>query len=336
MKEISKIYIFCPAYFATGGPELLHQLHFKLRKRGICSFMYYTGKDELNNNYTNDRFKHYVGIDEIAETVDDSVNNYLITPEIYFKDLNYCKINLLYWWLSVDYFLIYNGFNPLVVTKNNFKNKVKILINRSPYNRIKSLLNKTNPKLHLYQSFYAKDFLIRLGYRNILPLSDFINPKVIYKGNDIIKENIIVFNPLKGFDVTKYLMENSPSNFIWIPIENMTPIQISKLLARAKVYIDFGYHPGKDRIPREAVLNNCCIITNRSGSAKNHIDIPISNRYKFKKPIESSTQICKLIQDIFKNFNQHLIKFENYKNIINSEERLFDKQMDILLRKLQI
>jgi hypothetical protein len=334
MKEMSKIYIFCPAYFATGGPELLHQLHFKLRKRGVCSFIYYTGKDELNNNYTNDRFKHYVGIGEIAETIDDSENNYLITPEIYFKNLNYSRINLLFWWLSVDYFLINNGFDPLLVTKNNFKNKVKIFINRSPYNRIRSILNKTNLKFHLYQSYYAMNFLKRLGINNILPLSDFINPKVVYKDNDVVKEDVIAYNPQKGFEITKYIMENSPSHFMWIPIENMTPEQISKLLARSKVYVDFGNHPGKDRIPREAVLNNCCIITCKRGSAKNRVDIPISNKYKFKKPIDSSTKIYKLIQDIFINYNLHIIKFKNYKRIINIEEKVFDEQIDILLRKI--
>ena len=27
------------------------------------------------------------------------------------------------------------------------------------------------------------------------------------------------------------------------------------------IYLDFGYHPGKDRMPREAALFNNCIIT---------------------------------------------------------------------------
>lgn len=29
-------------------------------------------------------------------------------------------------------------------------------------------------------------------------------------------------------------------------------------MRKAKVYIDFGFHPGKDRIPREAVMCGAC------------------------------------------------------------------------------
>ena len=34
-------------------------------------------------------------------------------------------------------------------------------------------------------------------------------------------------------------------------------------------------------MPREAVLFNNCIITNKKGSAKNSFDIPIKEKYKF-------------------------------------------------------
>ena len=333
MKEKGKIYILCPAYFATGGTELLHQLHFKLIEREVDSFIYYTGKIDFDLNYTNDRFKQYVKLDEISDSIDDNENNYLIVPEIYFNDLKFSKINFLFWWLSVDHFLIKNGFDPNIVTKNNLKGKVKVLINRSPYNRINEILNKPSIKYHLFQSYYAKSFLKKLRIKNIMPLSDYINPNVIYKGDSIIKEDIIIYNPQKGFEVSQYLIVNAPSNFRWIPIENMTLEQASKLMYTAKVYIDFGYHPGKDRIPREAVLNNCCVITNKEGSARNKIDIPISKKYKFEKPIESSSQIYGLIQDIFDNFDQHIIEFKKYKKIILNEEKLFDEHIDQLLKK---
>ena len=48
----------------------------------------------------------------------------------------------------------------------------------------------------------------------------------------------------------------------------MTPEQVVDLMSESKVYIDFGNHPGKDRIPREAVINGCCVITGVRGSAR--------------------------------------------------------------------
>ena len=82
----------------------------------------------------------------------------------------------------------------------------------------------------------------------------------------------------------------------------MSPIEVQELFKKSKVYIDFGYHPGKDRIPREAAVNDCCIITNREGSAKNNIDIPIFDKYKFSEPIKDQTKIFELISDIFANY----------------------------------
>lgn len=63
----------------------------------------------------------------------------------------------------------------------------------------------------------------------------------------------------------------------------MTTQQIIKILDESMVYIDFGNHPGKDRIPREAALRNCIVMTNKSGSAANDIDIPIPAEYKFSE-----------------------------------------------------
>ncbi len=39
-------------------------------------------------------------------------------------------------------------------------------------------------------------------------------------------------------------------------------------MRKAKLYIDFGYHPGKERMPREACLLDCCLIIGKDGSAK--------------------------------------------------------------------
>ena len=43
--------------------------------------------------------------------------------------------------------------------------------------------------------------------------------------------------------------------------------QIIQILSRSKIYIDFGFHPGVDHLPREAAILKNCIITNKEGSA---------------------------------------------------------------------
>ena len=66
-------------------------------------------------------------------------------------------------------------------------------------------------------------------------------------------------------------------------------------------------------MPREAVLFNNCIITNRRGSAKNNYDIPISKRYKFDERNSNLTKIKNIIDGIFNNYNKEIKYFAKYK-----------------------
>ncbi|WP_312823947.1 hypothetical protein [Epilithonimonas sp.] len=201
------------------------------------------------------------------------------------------------------------------------------------------MLNQENVYCNFYQSHYALQFIKKLGLKNPLPLSDFINSDILQLSvsTDISsKENIIVYNPQKGIEKIETLKKNSPKNFNWIPIENMSPIEVQELFKKSKLYIDFGYHPGKDRIPREAAVNDCCIITNREGSAKNNIDIPIFDKYKFSEPIKNQTKIFELISDIFANYKLHLKNFQSYKNKILREEQIFEIEIDHFLKELKL
>ncbi|KAL3809235.1 hypothetical protein ACHAXA_005283 [Cyclostephanos tholiformis] len=47
-------------------------------------------------------------------------------------------------------------------------------------------------------------------------------------------------------------------------------------------YIDFGPHPGMDRLPREAALAGCIVITNREGAAAHDEDVPLPQEFKFR------------------------------------------------------
>ena len=47
-----------------------------------------------------------------------------------------------------------------------------------------------------------------------------------------------------------------------IKLSGFNSKQIINIYNKTKVYLDFGYHPGKDRMPREAALFNNCIIIN--------------------------------------------------------------------------
>ena len=88
----------------------------------------------------------------------------------------------------------------------------------------------------------------------------------------------------------------------WRPIEKMTPAQVQELLAQAKIYIDFGNHPGRDRIPREAAISGCVVITGKRGAAANDIDINIPAEFKFDEKITKPQEVIEKIRAVFENF----------------------------------
>ena len=175
--------------------------------------------------------------------------------------------------------------------------------------------------MHLYQSEYAHQFLLKQGVTRLFRLSDYVNDSYLC-GLEIEKENIVLYNPKKGYHFTKKIIEAS-AGLNWMPIENMTTEQVKGLLSKSKVYIDFGNHPGKDRFPREAAISGCCVITGRSGSAAYYEDIPIPDRYKFDQSVKHIFQIISQIQSCLDNYEEEICNFMEYRNMIIQEHEIF-------------
>ena len=103
----------------------------------------------------------------------------------------------------------------------------------------------------------------------------------------------------------------------------MSRSEVVELLRSAKVYIDFGSHPGKDRIPREAASLGCCVITNLTGNASNFDDIPIKAEYKIDAKMANLYKIRKQILNCFENYDNLVCDFSYYRSIIMAEKSKF-------------
>ena len=44
----TKIYVACPPFAQTGGPEALHALAFEMRNLGMDAYMFYVGQDGIH------------------------------------------------------------------------------------------------------------------------------------------------------------------------------------------------------------------------------------------------------------------------------------------------
>jgi hypothetical protein len=284
--------------------------------------MYYSpsnNSDPIHHNY-----KKYDLC--FVNEIDDNDQNILIVPEtqtILLK--NYVKSKIFIWWLSVDnYFLYLPGLKGRInrLLLNRFNSTNYLFFNSKLY----------NIDFHLAQSEYAVNFLNNKGINNVGLLSDYLHESYLKVNTDLgLKQNIVAYNPKKGISFTKKLIKKY-CNINFVPIKNMTREDVVDLLQKAKVYIDFGFHPGKDRIPREAAILGCCVITNKQGSANFFKDIPINEEFKFENEIYNLLPIKDKIEDIFNNYIDNLAKFENYRIEIINQELEFNKQFkDIFL-----
>lgn len=320
IKPDTKIFIAAPANHASGGPELLHQLGEKLKERNLKSVMYYYKlKDCLSPVHSNYTCYDLPYITDLQEVSRDDI---LIVPETTTYFLNKVNAQKIIWWLSVG--------NYLKVKNKEEKRKRKI---SSLWKKHESHFSFSNPDknkiLHLYQSEYAKDYLIQNGISNLAALSDYLRDD--FKNCDIskVKKGTIAYYPKKGTVFTDKLRKNSP-NLEWIAIENMTPLEVKQLLNSCKVYVDFGHHPGKDRIPREAVISDCCVITSLQGAARFYKDVPIKDNYKYEDKDENICKIISMIENCIKDYDQHILNFKDYKAEVENQEQVFESEVDAI------
>ncbi|MEK3669268.1 hypothetical protein [Paenibacillus sp. FSL R10-2771] len=324
------IFIACPEKYATGGTELLHQLYFKLRTYTEKVKMYYYNFSNSESPIS-PRFEKYQV--SYVNKIEDSERNILIVPEMNtdllkkFKNINKCI-----WWLSVD-----NYYKAI----GKHRNPIKTIIIRS-MNIIKKdyyfkkLVNFSDNKIiHLYQSFYAKRFLEKMGVKNSEDLSDYLGSNFLeeivdYKSLDRI--NRVLYNPKKGIDFTNKIISHG-DNLRFVPLINMSQEQIIELCRTSKIYIDFGNHPGKDRFPREATYLGCVVITGRKGSAKYSQDVMIPADYKFNDDIKLIPDIIEKINYVYDNYDKVINSFDDYRSKILNEENEFEKNVELLWEK---
>lgn len=317
IKSETKIYVVCPAYNKTGGTELAHQLVHELNKQGAHAFITYYGNE---NPKLNPAFQIYTTDYKTIDEIEDNQYNLLIAPEINQKIINhFTHIQKSVWWMSVDNFEKRNGFMGyykhfgfLRACKNVITGNISLF---------KSSLN--TDIVHFYQSEYAHQYLLKAGVTKTAQLSDFINKSFFdIDTNPKNKKPQVLYNPKKGLEFTKKLINSAP-DLTWIPIENLTTEGVKNLLCESMVYIDFGNHPGKDRFPREAAICGCCIITGKRGSAKYFEDIPISDYYKFDEDESLIPQIIDKIRFCLTNFEEESLNFKEYKDFIKNEYAIF-------------
>ncbi|HFK5584791.1 hypothetical protein HZP56_09765 [Elizabethkingia anophelis] len=322
----SKVIIFCPPKKVTGGPEALHQLSDKLLHLGNKNvFMYYTPKkkDAKPQNYS-------VYSTQEIDVVEDIQENILIIPEsMTYLVKKYPKSQKIIWWLSVNY---YKAVMDLRIRRQNIFTKLFYRQKDREYN-FEQLPNVFHWAQSYRSSIYLKNH--NIPEAQIDYVCDYINPiflKNKKKTQKDLTNRTILYNPNKGKKEIPELIKSSPE-LVWIPIQNMTAQEIKNLMAKSLLYVDFGENPGRDKMLRESVSQDCCIISGKNGSSVYYEDLMIPDEYKFNFSKENIPHIIEKIKEIMDKYFEHIPKFVPYKEMVLNEEILFEEKLKETFKK---
>lgn len=327
-----KVHVLCPASSVTGGPEALHQLVDAGQQLGYDMAMVYLPEDDPDP--TPEVFRMYRP--RVAREIVDSPDSVVVVPETgTLQLLEWRHATRALWWLSVEHFLM--RAEALRQARQAA---------RSPLDFV---FDPRFGVVHLAQSEYARQWVARKLEEAGAPgegpqaplhlLTDYVRDEIVERARRLRggpREDIVAYNPKKGLEFTRQLMAAAPPGIQWVAIENMSPAEVAQLLARAKVYIDFGPHPGRDRIPREAVLCGAIVITNTQGSAGNAVDVPLPAGYKFDERHPLTVPL--VLQRIQQALDQHALlapQFEPCRRWIEDQRRVFLDETFRLLASLE-
>lgn len=265
------VYLLAPHGLATGGPEAIHQLGAALVSAGADARVVYAGwatgtlRSSLAAGGCPAAYAAYAVPEDDA--IVDSAENVLVLPEIWTAAADeFERIRTADWWLSVDNNVM-SGFGQFFARQSR------------------------RPVAHLHQSAYAEAYLRRNGIASSHYLADYLNSShtqdarlsATVQATLGQRRPFVLFNPKKGIEVTQRLAQRAVERgraIEWVPIADMSAIEVSILMRLAMVYVDFGHHPGMDRMPREAAVAGCCVVTGRRGAAGFAEDVPIPERFK--------------------------------------------------------
>ena len=289
-----EVLALCPGSLATGGTEGIHNLVRELNKHADinASIWYINGEPPKE-------FAEYKC--DYTLRLPDEFDGALIFPEVWANKITqspYREFTVAVNWQGVD---VYNWHTPEAERGRFLQRKDAI---------------------HIVGSEYAKDFLQQFGIKP-LKVSDCINKEFLavdYEG--VQRSNVVLYNPI-GVKLTKFQRAvmarcTTELGIQFHPLEGYTRQELIEIFKHSKLYIDFGVFSGRERLPREAVMCGCCILTSKLATAGYFKDNSIPDEYK----LDNIDRAIQMIDHILRHYNLYKADFDFYRQCLKTDAEI--------------
>ena len=160
-----RVFVFSPSYFASGGPEALHQLVDELNRQGVEAHICYTPFPLARVPAA---YAHYHASPAFPA---DNPGDLVVIPEADTALIRWFRrAKVAVWWLSVDFFYgPYRGDEWFREQQAADARGELHLPRQATWDELRQVM-------HLSQSNYATEFLRQRGIHDPIPLGDYIHP----------------------------------------------------------------------------------------------------------------------------------------------------------------
>lgn len=335
-----KYYVLCPYGLVTGGPDALHQMVYYLNSIGKEAHLVYLNISKKTYDIPNN-YKTYANDYMLINEVKDEFDTTIIIPEFLSYMTKYYKnADVRIWWLSVYY-----NFNQTSIPFKLFllaTYPLRLLVNRKMgfknFNQMYSkALFKSKYKFehespnirHICASYYAYNYVSKRTKNEVAlciePISKVFLNKSNRDNND--RSDVILYNPKKCGKYVKKIIKKS-KGLKFYALAGLSQEELIKKYQESKLYIDFGPFPGAERIPKEAVINGCAILTGKFGAAGYRQDVVIDDKYKIDATNENIKKIIEQIKYMLNNYSDIKDDFKEYADRVYCLEDCFLKQLE--------
>ncbi len=337
--------IYCPIGVKTGGPECLYQLCDAINELGYQSLIVPSidtshlspcpDFEKYNVTYLRNRKIHPQDVLIIPE-----VSNRI--PKWLSKSIS--PANLVVWWLSVDNspkvpfnkyeqrnYQIHSRWMPEELSQNKPSNPVSVQSFLHFFSQLKTLVFKIRLKMmtsevdlelcnHFAQSEYAQKVVSKTLVKKVGMLTDYVYGAEFQKmpvAKTARAKKRVAYNPFKGSELMRTFVSLFEGEVTFVELRNMNTEQVAKTLQDSDLYLDLGHFPGKDRIPREAILVGCPVFLANRGAARNNKDFNL--HADFKVDLANTTP-----QELKSRIVNHLVNGE----LLQNQLEFFVQQTD--------
>lgn len=297
----------CPANCATGGPECIHAFVSELNKTGkVHARIWYW---DIKSYPPMPKEYEAYGCEYVTE-MPEGFNGVLIVPEVYaHRVLPFTNCTRVIYWLGLD---AYAGWHRS--DRGAFLADPDII--------------------HIAQSEYAYDLLRQLKVKRLLKCTDVLNADFYEEYDEPERGDAVLFNPAKATPFMYRIIEECANYGIaFNPITGMSRAEVINTMRHSKLYVDFGEFPGRERMPREAVLCGCVTITGKAGSAYYAEDF--AHDYKFDSKDGLIWAIVNRIRYVLTHYEECRKDFDSFREKLRNERDSVPQQVKGVASEIQ-